>query len=105
MAVVILYENNDAILKVIGLKNGLNKRAITNALVEATVFKSGVPLSTGTWPLVVPYVNGSKGDYQVTLPASLGMIEGDNIYVVVDVSGELVGRFEQSVQIQKRGFV
>jgi len=81
---MIIYDNSDNLINVTGLKDLSTGAFLNGATVEATVNDaSGSPVAGETWPLSMPYVPGSNGDYQATLKDTLAVATGDELTALV----------------------
>ena len=103
--VEILYRKNDALIRLLGLKNELTGDYINNATVTATLRSlSGVMISGQSWPLSMPYVSGSNGDYQATLSSLLEVKIGQTLVAQIsaDASGIGKGYWERKIIVQAR---
>lgn len=70
----ILFDGNDMVLEVSGLKNEttgayLNSAAVAVSLADA----DGNPVDGNAWPLALDYVADSDGVYRVTLADALAL--------------------------------
>lgn len=71
------FVGNDNVLLVEGLLNSLDGSYLNAATVTATVEDTeGVEVTGETWPVAMPYVSGSDGNYRVVLPSTLGLVAG-----------------------------
>lgn len=104
MAYRTIYENNDHVVEVSGLKNALTGEYITAATVQMSVYKNGVLENTGTWPLSMSYVADSKGIYRGVLRASLNLVDKDIAKVVVTAvePGSLQAEYSVEYKVAKR---
>lgn len=70
--VQILYDNNDMVLEVAGLRNETTGAFLNAASVSATLKDSAGTNVTGqTWPVALTYVPSSDGVYRVGLSNAL----------------------------------
>jgi len=77
MAVHVIYEGNDTIIEVKGLKNEVSGDYINAATVAVTLTDTtGVEVTGETWPLAMSYVTGSNGKYRATLADTLSLTVG-----------------------------
>jgi hypothetical protein len=74
----VLYEGNDMLLEVSGLRNLLTNGYLNTATVAATLKDdAGVDVVGLTWPVALLYVANSDGLYSANLPANLSIVAGD----------------------------
>ena len=65
----ILFRDNDNLLEVLGVRNGITTQFINSATATVTVTDlKGIEISGASWPLTLSYVTGSDGDYRGVLP-------------------------------------
>ena len=80
----VAFFKNDNLLELIGLQNTVTEAFINNANVTVTVKdENDVDVMGATWPLTMPNVAGSSGDYRVTLPDTLGFSLNENYFAEV----------------------
>lgn len=71
----ILYADNDTVLEVDRLRNGLSGEFLNTADVSVTLLEDdGTPVDGVSWPLSLAYVSGTEGLYRVTIPYTLGLV-------------------------------
>lgn len=100
----ILYENNDMVLEIIGLKNVTTGAYINNATVSVTIYKEdGSQEANGTWPLSMSYVANTRGNYRTVIGGYLDLTEGEKVDVVISANGSgIEAEFNCNVKIKKR---
>lgn len=82
----IIYDQNDNLVTLSGLRDEQTEEYIADATVGATVKdKYGVAIAGQDWPLVMDYVTGSDGNYQGVLEAALEVDVGEKVTVEVTV--------------------
>jgi len=88
---------NTNVLELLGLKNEVDGSYINDANVTATVKDAdGNNVSGTSWPLTMPYVASSNGNYRAFLAASLPLVAKQKYTAVIEVNGgtDAVGHFE-----------
>jgi hypothetical protein len=101
-----LLDLNDQCITLKGLLDQVTGSYVNDATVGVTLQKDGVDVSGEAWPLNMPYVSGTNGDYRAILLAAIDLTPGDNITVSVGVetpSGG-VATFTQLLPVKERGF-
>lgn len=84
----ILYDNNDNILEVDGLKNDLTGVFLNTATVTVTLKDAtGAEVAGDIWPKAMEYLDASNGIYRTTLPYSLVMTAGSRYSAVIAADG------------------
>jgi hypothetical protein len=92
-----MFVANTAVLDVIGLRAELQDEFINSATVTVTIKDSiGIELAGASWPLAMPYVTGSNGNYRAFLSSALPFISKHNYVAIIDASdgANRVGRWE-----------
>lgn len=105
MAAQIIYYQNDTVLEVRDLRNGVTGEYLDQAALSVTVYDTaGVAVSGAVWPLAMSYVAGSNGKYRVTLPAALALTKRNKYTAVVLADGGvgLDARWEIELSCQQR---
>ena len=86
--VKILYDGNDHIVEVRGLKNVATGEYINDATVQATLKDSeDANVSGQSWPTTLSYVTGSNGKYRATLEDGLSLTVGDRYTAEITADG------------------
>lgn len=96
----LVYQGNDNILELDGLKNDATDAFINDATVTVTMVDSNdVEVSGQTWPTSMLYVNSSDGVYRATLQDVLVLAEDARYIAKVTANGGagLLGFFELPV--------
>ncbi|MDH5187343.1 MAG: hypothetical protein OEW37_00140 [Rhodospirillaceae bacterium] len=92
-----IYVSNDNIITLVGLKDYVADTYINDSTVTVTVVdSSGTSISGETWPLSLPYVTASNGNYQGTLSDVL-VLTADDSYtaqITADSGGGKKGYWE-----------
>lgn len=88
----IVYDNNDNVVTLSALTNGLTDVLISGATVEVTLQTatgaSVSGLATGvTWPLTMAEATGMTATYRATLPYTLSLTAGTTYYAAITASG------------------
>jgi hypothetical protein len=92
-----MFVANTAVLDVIGLRAELQGEFINSASVTVTIKDSiGIALAGQTWPLAMPYVTGSDGNYRAYLSSALPFISRQNYTAFIDANdgANRVGHWE-----------
>lgn len=91
---------NTNLLELVGLKSAVEGTFINSAVVTVTIKDTqGQPL-TGpvgfSWPLTLPYVVGSEGNYRAALPDGLSFIHKKKCvaYIEVNAGIDRIGHWE-----------
>lgn len=107
MALEILYDQNDMLLELKGLKDELDATFINNATVGVTLTDeiTGAQIAGAVWPLSLVYVASSNGDYRATLAADLDLTPGKAVRadIAVDAAAKGKARFEPLFAVKRRG--
>lgn len=84
-----LWIDNDNLLRVTGVRGGANDVYLNAASAEVTLVDAdtGTALSGQSWPLALPYISGSNGDYEVTLPFAIQTTDKQQIRAEVVIDG------------------
>lgn len=107
MSAKIIYNATDHILQVLGVKNKKTGDALNGAAVRVTLYETdGTTVLTGeTWPLTVPYVAASEGNYEVTLTEQLNTENKDGglAKITIDAGAGLKTTFYCALVFKNRG--
>lgn len=103
--VQLLFVGNTMNLKVTGLRFE-GGAYINDATVTATILNSsGAQISGETWPLAVPYVTSTDGNYEVALSEDLVIVKDKNYTVeVLAVKDGNEAKWRQTVTAVDRKF-
>ena len=75
MAVHVIFADNDNVIEVTDLKNLVDGAFQNAATVTVTITDSdGNEVAGETWPLTLPYVSGSEGDYRANLADTISFV-------------------------------
>ncbi len=81
----VIFNLNDNLLEVIGLKNVVTDAFVNTATVTATlVDKADADVGGETWPITLGYVAASNGLYQAILSDALVLVVGDLYTAKID---------------------
>jgi hypothetical protein len=84
----ILLRLNDNVLEILGLRNEITDAYINDATVTVTLTETdGTEIVGQSWPLSLPYVAGSNGNYRVTLKDTLTLTDIDEVIATIDADG------------------
>lgn len=100
-----IYIGSDHLIKLSGLKNSADGSSVNDATVQCTLYdEDGGPVAGQTWPLVMPYISASNGDYQATLEEDLQLTRGSfyTAVIVVTAPGDVVAKFQLPLQADNR---
>lgn len=87
-----LYQGNDNIIKVTGLRDAESAAYLNGATVTVTLLdENDVEVGGETWPLAMNYVAASDGDYTAILTAALEVTVGQRITARIDVDAGAQG--------------
>lgn len=103
----VMYAQNDNLLRVLGLRDGIANTYLNNATVEVSLKDSaGQDVAGQTWPLQLTYVVGSNGDYFGILSHDLSISEGEVVQATIIVNGGegLYGQWESGIRVSDRPF-
>lgn len=107
MSTKILFAgNNSNLVYLSALKNELTDAYINNATVSATLLNADDAEVDGlSWPAEMTLVSGSNGDYVMTLPNTLNLIENAlyTLKVTAVAAGNVVGEWLMPVRALHRG--
>lgn len=101
----VIYDANDMLLSVTGLRNAATAAYLNSATVTATLVDAlGVTVTGQSFPLTLAYVASSNGNYRGTLEDTLNTIVGDILtaQVTADAGPALRGYWEVPCQVQTR---
>lgn len=97
--ILTIYQSNDTIIEMAGLKNELSGLFVNNAVVNVVLKDSlGANVAGQVWPLALNYVTDSLGVYRATLGFALPLLANKKYTANVFVSaGGLVGNWAVEV--------
>lgn len=79
--------NNTNLVHLTGLASGNNNAVVNDATVIATLKdKNGIAVAGMSWPVVMDYVAGSQGDYQLMLSNALNLAENGFYSLIVQAT-------------------
>lgn len=81
-----MYQNNTQLLKITGLRDS-SQNFITDAALLATLLDQNRSQVQNCIDISVPYVTGSNGDYQGTIPSAFEAPVGTEYTMVIDGDG------------------
>lgn len=103
MGLKVIFENNDTVVELYGLKDGVSGRPINDATATFTAFKDGVEVSGGSWPVSMTNIGGKRGVYRGVLEEALDLSEGEIVTVIVDVVGSgAQAQFSRDYKVRRR---
>lgn len=100
-----VFVANTNMLELIGLRSEVEEEYINDAAVSVTIkTKAGVEVSGAAWPLSMPYVAASNGDYRVVLSEDIAFEhKADYIaYIDADAGVGRVGHWELAFEARTR---
>ena len=92
-----IYVNNTNLIELLGLKNLITGLFVNNAIVMVTIKDEGsINVAGQLWPLAMPYVAASSGDYRALLTDELVLVAGAHYTAFIEVDGgiNLQGHWE-----------
>ena len=97
----IYYRANDNLIELVGLIDAVTGDYINNATVAVTLTNeaTGAQVAGETWPLSMPYVATSNGDYRGVLQNSLTVAQNAVLKAVITVDAGLVGQAQWTRKI------
>ncbi|MEZ0155274.1 MAG: hypothetical protein AB9Q22_10295 [Candidatus Reddybacter sp.] len=97
---------NDQCITLTGLTDKTDGSFVNDATATVTLQKYGVDVTGETWPLAMPYVAASNGDYRAIIQSDIDLSAGDNVTITVTVSAPGGGNasFVQTERVSARGF-
>jgi hypothetical protein len=102
----ILYDKNDMLLELTGLKDEVDATFINNAAVAVTLTDeiTGAQITGAAQPIGLTYVAASNGDYRAVLPAALDLTPGLAVRadLTVDAGAKGKARFEPLLAVKRR---
>lgn len=100
----VIYENNDMVIEVKGLKDVVTGAYVNDASASFEVYKSNGQLEgNGTWPIAMSYVAGTRGVYRGVMPAYLDLEYAETIDVVISIlDGSAKAEFRETVKVRRR---
>jgi hypothetical protein len=100
-----LYLDNDNVIELTSLSNGMTGEALNTAAVGVTLLDAaGDPISGPTWPISMGYVPNSAGTYRGLLPSTTTLTHNSIVTALVAVSGDgLTGEWRTTMRVIKRG--
>lgn len=79
--------DNDILLKITALMNQADSQYVNDASVTVTIKdRLGVNVAGVSWPQPMNYVDGSNGDYIVTIDRVAEFIDGVGYIAYIDIS-------------------
>lgn len=100
------YVGNTNLLELIGLTDQITDQFINDATVTGTIVDSeGNEVDGVVWPLSMPYVSGSDGDYRASVSDDAEFIAG-NCYiaqVTATKTGDVIGYWAYHFTPLERG--
>lgn len=101
----ILFEGNDMMLEVAGLKNELTGAFMNSATVTVSLADNdGEPVDGNAWPLPLQYVADSDGVYRATLADTLDLTSNTRYVaeLIADAGAGLRGKWLLDCVCRKR---
>lgn len=101
----IIYVANTNLLQLQGLKNEQDSSFQNSATVTVTIVDElGANVPNQTWPLTLPYVASSNGNYEERLPSTVTLVGGRCYTAIIDADagGGLVGHWEIPLKVVVR---
>ena len=97
---------NDQCITLTGLTDKISGAFVNDATATVTIQKYGVDVTGETWPLSMPYVAASDGNYRGIIQSTVDLEPGDNVTVTVTVTVPSGGdaSFTSVEKITTRGF-
>ena len=97
---------NDQCITLTGLTDKIDGTFVNDATATVTIQKYGVDVTGETWPLSMPYVAASDGNYTGIIQSTVDLEPGDNVTVTVTVTVPSGGdaSFTSVEKITTRGF-
>lgn len=96
--IAVLYQANDMLIELAGLKNGLDDTYYNAATVQVTLRDAaGAEVAGGpAWPQALTYVAGSNGVYRAVLDDSITLVPDARYSAIVtaDAGNGLKARWE-----------
>lgn len=92
-----VFVANTNVLELQGLKNAILDTYINSADILVTVkTEAGVEVTGVTWPIDMPYVAASSGDYRAILSNSIALVAKSKYSAFIEVDGgpDLIGHYE-----------
>lgn len=85
----IIWIGNDCLLRITGVKGASNGVYLNSASGEVTLVDASTEtqITGATWPLALSYVSGSNGDYEVVLPKTVVVTEGQALRADTTIDG------------------
>lgn len=100
-----IFINNDHVLEVLGVTNAVTGILVSDATVRVDNItnSAGTPLTGENWPLAVPAVAGSPGDYRVILSRDIAFIDKQVFFAKVSVDiTDAYAEWTLPLQVRKR---
>ena len=98
----VIYDNNDNIVSLSSVTNGMTAAAVTGATVSLRLLNAGTAVS-GASGISMVATSGAKSTYRGTLPYSLTLATGTTYTAEITVvSGALHGQWEVPVRCTTR---
>jgi hypothetical protein len=99
---LILFVGNTQMITLPGVVDGVSGVPITGATITATLYDSDDQIVSGFDHLAMADVEGTAGDYVVTLPSTFSPAVGKGFYVIYEgTKGALTLRRRQTVEVQE----
>lgn len=101
----IIFVANTNLLQLLELKNEQDNTFQNTAAVTVTIQdENGVNVVGQTWPLTLPFVPASNGNYEERLPSTVTLL-GAKCYTAIidaDAGGGLIGHWEIPLKVVVR---
>lgn len=100
-----LLSLNDQCITLEGLTDKTDGSFVNDATATVTLKKNGVDVSGESWPLAMPYLAASNGDYRAIIQSTVDISDGEKVEVIVDVTtpGGGNANFTQFERVSNRG--
>lgn len=99
---LILAPGNSQVITLPGVVDGKTGEAITGATVTATLYDADDAVVSGFDALSMTDVQGTAGDYELTLPSTFSPAVGKDYYVIYrGTRGALTFKRTQDVEIRE----
>lgn len=101
----VIYNGNDHVIKLLGLRDSRTGNYVNTATVESTIYNSrGQPLDGISWPLALGYVAASDGDYQADLDEEFVASLGSGYYMITTALAlpDVKGKWRTPIRVENR---
>ena len=100
-----LLSLNDQCVTLTGLTDKTDGSFVNDATATVTLQIDGVNVGGESWPLAMPYLASSDGNYRAIIQSDVEISDGDKVTIIVNVTTPSSGNanFTQDERVTLRG--